>query len=78
MQHGLVLGYDTFFTFYWLLSSFHVMHVIVGLVILARLAFRLNKAEQPIKTEDYEAGGVFWHMCDLIWLFLFPVIYLLV
>jgi|TARA_B110000305_G_C18894414_1_gene383434 nitric oxide reductase NorE protein len=54
------------------------MHVIVGLVILARLAFRLNKAEQPIKTEDYEAGGVFWHMCDLIWLFLFPVIYLLV
>ena len=78
LQHGLALGYDTFFTFYWLLTSFHVMHVIVGLVILSCLAYRLNNVEQPIKTEDYEAGGVFWHMCDLIWLFLFPVIYLLV
>ncbi len=54
------------------------MHVIVGLVILTCLAFRLNNAEKPINTEDYEAGGVFWHMCDLIWLLLFPVIYLLV
>ena len=78
IQHGLDLRYDTFFTYYWLLTSFHVMHVLVGLVILTYLFVRLKNPDKPIKTEDYEAGGVFWHMCDLIWLILFPVIYLLV
>ncbi|MCP5537112.1 MAG: cytochrome c oxidase subunit 3 [Akkermansiaceae bacterium] len=78
IQDGLVLGYDTFFTFYWLLTCFHVMHVLVGLVILASMAFRLKNPNKTIAAEDYEAGGVFWHMCDLIWLLLFPVIYLLV
>ena len=74
---GFVLGYDTFFTYYWLLTVFHLMHVIVGLVILAVLARRLRPSATPLHPEDFEAGAVFWHMCDLIWLLLFPVIYLL-
>lgn len=83
ISHGFVLGYDTFFTFYWLLTSFHFIHVIVGLVILSFLFFRLPTAnfsaakKEPLLSEDYEAGAVFWHMCDLIWLLLFPVIYLI-
>lgn len=77
IEAGLVLGHDTFFTYYWLLTGFHVMHVLVGLVILTVLARRLRPAAKPPQTEDFEAGAVFWHMCDLIWLLLFPVIYLL-
>jgi nitric oxide reductase NorE protein len=50
---------------------------LVGLVILGFLAHRLRPAAKPLSTEDFEAGAVFWHMCDLIWLLLFPVIYLL-
>ena len=74
---GLILGHDTFFTYYWLLTGFHLMHVLVGLVILATLARRLRPTATPLNSEDFEAGAVFWHMCDLIWLLLFPVIYLL-
>ena len=77
IEHGLTLGYDTFFTYYWLLTCFHVMHVLVGLVILAVLFFRLRPLGSELNTEDFEAGAVFWHMCDLIWLVLFPVLYLL-
>lgn len=74
---GLVLDYNTFFSFYWLLTGFHVIHVLVGLVILSFFHNTLRKQKTQIKLEDMEAGAAFWHMCDLIWLLLFPVIYLI-
>ncbi len=78
LSHGLDLSYDTFFTYYWLLTSFHVMHVLVGLVILFRLSLQLKRPKSNVSEEDFEAGATFWHMCDIIWLILFPVMYLLV
>ena len=77
IQAGLDLGYNTFFTFYWLLTLFHVVHVIVGLVILFSVYLSLKKKNNETLIEDSEASAAFWHMCDLIWLLLFPIIYLL-
>ncbi|EAR01824.1 cytochrome c oxidase subunit 3 [Maribacter sp. HTCC2170] len=74
---GLTVGHNTFFTFYWMLTLFHVIHVIVGLVILASVYFGLKKEISTVSIDDMEASAAFWHMCDLIWLLLFPVIYLL-
>jgi len=74
---GLDMGYNTFFTFYWMLTLFHVIHVIVGLVILSSVYFGIKKENPTTKMEDVEASAAFWHMCDLIWLLLFPVIYLI-
>lgn len=76
LESGLTIGYNTFFSFYWMLTLFHVVHVIVGLVILLFNYIGL-KRNSTIKLEDFEASAAFWHMCDLIWLLLFPVIYLL-
>lgn len=67
---GHTLGSDSFFTWYWLLTVFHLMHIVVGMVILAVLLRRTDP-------EAIESGGVFWHMCDLIWLLLFPALYLI-
>jgi len=72
---GHTLGYNTYLTFYWLLTGFHVIHVIVGLVILVFMRYSLKKGKAEL--EDIEAGGAFWHMCDLIWLLLFPTLYLI-
>ena len=77
IEAGLTIGYDTFFTFYWMLTLFHVIHVIVGLVILVSVYFGIKKETSTTTIEDVEASAAFWHMCDLIWLLLFPVIYLL-
>jgi nitric oxide reductase NorE protein len=77
ISQGFTLDYDTFFTYYWLLTVFHLMHVLVGMVILICLFFRL-KSPKKLKMEDYAAGATFWHMCDLIWLILFPALYLIV
>ena len=76
IEAGLNVGYNTFFTFYWMLTLFHVIHVLVGLVILISIFSKLNN-KNTIKLEDFEASATFWHMCDLIWLLLFPIIYLL-
>ncbi|NVK53151.1 MAG: cytochrome c oxidase subunit 3 [Flavobacteriaceae bacterium] len=76
LESGLDMSYNTFFSYYWMLTLFHVIHVIVGLVILSAMYFSLKKKQQ-INFEDFEASAAFWHMCDLIWLLLFPVIYLI-
>lgn len=77
MEAGLTINHNTFFTFYWMLTLFHVIHVIVGLVILSSVYVGLRKKSMVLEMEDVEASATFWHMCDLIWLLLFPVIYLI-
>ncbi len=75
VQSGHTIGSNSFFTYYWLLTGFHVIHVIVGLVILLFLKRSLKRSDP--ETEDVEASAAFWHMCDLIWLILFPTLYLI-
>ncbi len=77
IEAGFGIGFNSFFTYYWMLTIFHVVHVIVGLVILGSVYIGLSKANSTTKLEDVEASAAFWHMCDLIWLLLFPIIYLL-
>lgn len=74
---GYTINYNTFFSFYWMLTLFHVIHVIVGLVILMSIYVGLKKKKITTSVEDFEASAAFWHMCDLIWLLLFPLIYLI-
>lgn len=74
---GLDMSYNTFFSFYWMLTLFHVIHVIVGLVILISVYFGIKKENSTTTLDDVEASAIFWHMCDLIWLLLFPIIYLI-
>ncbi len=67
---GLMLETDTFFTFYYLLTGFHFAHVIFGLILLA-LVVRFTSME------NVETAAAFWHMVDLVWIFLYPLLYLL-
>jgi nitric oxide reductase NorE protein len=67
---GIGMETHTFFTFYYLLTGFHAAHVIAGVVLLALVAV----LRDPRATET---GAAFWHMVDLVWVLLFPVIYLI-
>jgi nitric oxide reductase NorE protein len=67
---GITFETHSFFTFYYLLTGFHTAHVIAGLAVLALVAW--SAAPRVIRT-----GAAFWHMVDLVWVLLFPVIYLL-
>ena len=77
LEAGWDLSSNMFFTFYWLLTGFHLVHVLVGLVMLAWLAYTIKKKKEGAKQEDVEAAAAFWHMCDIIWLILFPTLYLI-
>ena len=66
------IGIDTspFFSFYFLITGFHAAHVIAGIVLLGIVAW----FDTP---RNLETGVSFWHMVDLVWVLLFPIIYLL-
>jgi len=77
IEAGLSVSFNMFFTFYWMLTLFHVIHVLVGLVILGSVFIGIRKQNCTTTIEDFESSAAFWHMCDLIWLLLFPIIYLI-
>src|SRR5690606_33112478 len=62
VRAGLTLGADTFHTYYWLLTGFHVLHVVIGVILLCVICRRLHPDAKPLEPEDVEAGAVFWHM----------------
>lgn len=77
LELGLTMDHNLFFTFYWALTAFHWIHVLVGIVILFFVRRSIIKKKNDASVEDIEAGAAFWHLCDIIWLLLFPIIYLL-
>lgn len=77
IESGISLETNMFFSFYWMLTVFHVIHIIMGLVILFWTNNGMTKKNSDTAIEDVEACAAFWHMCDLIWLLLFPILYLI-
>lgn len=75
---GIDLTTNTFYFFYLSLTFFHFMHVILGMVILIAV---WNKTRQGgySATEHHgmETGASYWHMVDLVWLILFPLVYVM-
>ncbi|EXF45413.1 membrane protein NirO [Pseudomonas sp. BAY1663] len=75
---GLDIEHNTFFTLYWILTGFHFLHVLLGMVILAWLAERCRRrAYRPEEHSGLESGVLYWHMVDLVWVLLFPLVYVL-
>lgn len=69
---------NTFFTLYFLITFFHFMHVLLGMVILTFIAIKAAKGEyQSDNMSGYESGACYWHMVDLLWIILFPLIYVI-
>lgn len=76
VKRALGLGLnDDFGAAYTLATGFHLAHVLVGLVMLVYVATRVGR--KPFEQEETAVAGtaLFWHMCDIAWLFLFPVFY---
>jgi nitric oxide reductase NorE protein len=61
---------DMFFQLYYLMTGFHALHVVMGLIILGIVTWHDS-------LENMETGAAFWHMIDLIWVLLYPLVYLL-
>ncbi len=75
---GVSLSTNTFYMFYLSLTYFHFMHVILGMVILIALAIKTRKGDySDTEHTGIETGASYWHMVDMVWLILFPLVYVM-
>lgn len=75
---GIHLSTNTFYTFYISLTFFHFMHVLLGMVILAVIYYHLRQGKYSAEShQDIETGASYWHMVDLLWIVLFPLVYII-
>ncbi|MDP2273321.1 MAG: cytochrome c oxidase subunit 3 [Archangium sp.] len=73
IQHGFTITSHTFWSFYYTAAGIHGVHVIVGAIIMLVIA---NDARKGIDLQRVEAVGLYWHFVDIVWIFLFPLLYI--
>ncbi|MCX6279578.1 MAG: cytochrome c oxidase subunit 3 family protein [Bacteroidetes bacterium] len=74
LNHGSIM----FFSLYFFMTGLHMFHLIVGGIILTIVAIKVQRG--AVNAGSYvllENGGLYWHLVDLIWIFLFPLLYLI-
>ena len=79
-SHGLTPATNNFLGLYFTMTGLHAVHVIGGMIVNAYLlgpGFRMWKADAVRFTNRVEIAGIYWHFVDVVWIFLFPVLYLL-
>lgn len=79
-HHGYFPGVqlDLFFSVYFMSTGLHLIHVLIGMGFIGFILYRAMKG--MYHEENFggvEVGGLYWHLVDLIWIFLFPLLYLL-
>jgi cytochrome c oxidase subunit 3 len=67
-----------FYTIYFFMTGLHSLHVIAGISVLGWLAWRTRSGDfSATYSTPVELGGLYWHLVDLIWIFLYPLLYLI-
>jgi cytochrome c oxidase subunit 3 len=71
-------GASLFFTLYFLITGLHGVHVVIGMTVLIVVGVRAYRgAYDAAYHTPVELGALYWHLVDLIWIFVFPLIYLI-
>jgi len=77
-EQGINLSTNTFFMFYLMLTVFHFLHVVLGLIILFNIYKKTKIGGYSNKDHiGMETGASYWHLVDLLWIVLFPLIYIM-
>ncbi|NOQ31562.1 MAG: cytochrome c oxidase subunit 3 family protein [Helicobacteraceae bacterium] len=77
-EQGINLSTNTFFMFYIMMSVFHFLHVLLGIFILFIIRKKVKANGYTIKDhKGLETGASYWHMVDLLWIILFPLVYIM-
>jgi len=73
IQHGFTIASNTFWSFYYTAAGIHALHVIAGVVIMGIVA---QAAKKNMELQRVELIGLYWHFVDIVWIFLFPLLYI--
>jgi cytochrome c oxidase subunit III len=70
-------GAPMYYAVYFLMTSLHSIHVLIGAGVLTVIAYFTWRGEYDASYDHpIDLGGLYWHLVDLIWIFLFPLLYL--
>jgi cytochrome c oxidase subunit III len=71
-------GMNLFFSVYFLTTGLHALHVVIGMSVLIWVMLRIRKGKYgSVHYVPVELGALYWHLVDLVWIFLFPLLYLI-
>jgi heme/copper-type cytochrome/quinol oxidase subunit 3 len=73
IAHGYTITSNTFWSFYYTAAGLHAAHVLGGVVILLMVA---ATARKNLELHRVELIGIYWHFVDVVWIFLFPLLYI--
>ena len=77
-QHGVNMRTNLFYMFYFSMTFFHFLHVIMAMVIIGAVAVKAQRGGYTeMEHTGVETGASYWHMVDLVWLILFPLVYVM-
>lgn len=74
---GITPMSSSYYNFYFSMTGLHLFHVIVGIGVLLWMRARAARVESEQDLRYIECGGIFWHMVDLLWIIIFPLLYLM-
>lgn len=88
IEHGLYPGSETLFQFghgetlffglYYFMTGLHAIHILIGVVLIAIMIIKVHKGSvHADRFVQLENTGLYWHLVDIIWIFLFPLFYLI-
>ena len=73
IQHGFTITSSTFWSFYYTAAGLHASHVVAGAIIMMFVA---RDAAKNRELHRVELIGIYWHFVDIVWIFLFPLLYI--
>lgn len=73
IAHGFVITKHPFWSFYYTAAGIHAVHVIAGAIIMAIVSLDVMRAKNLHRVELI---GIYWHFVDIVWIFLFPLLYI--
>jgi heme/copper-type cytochrome/quinol oxidase subunit 3 len=73
ISHGYTISSAGFWSFYYTAAGVHASHVIAGMILMMWVA---GQAKRNVELQRVELVGIYWHFVDLIWIFLFPLLYI--
>lgn len=77
LRAGITLTTNEFYSFYYVLTGLHMVHVILGMGVLGFMAWGALRGRGPRRLVLMESGASFWHMVDILWVLIFPLLYLM-
>jgi cytochrome c oxidase subunit III len=69
-------GVQLFFVFYFVATLLHALHMLIGIGVLATLALLVRKSSSTRRRTALHSAALYWHFVDVVWIFLFALIYL--